>query len=190
MARPRAKQVIDVQQLLKVGNAVRYRGLGTGQVVRHEKRDFQGERTLFAVVFFPHRQMSVQVPVKDSTGEKLDAVDPTFNVRKQLIALRKDGRKLLRTWDEREQVGRRRLARGGPDEWLALLRDYATAARQGMSVTSSDADLVQEAADLLASELACAEKLTFDDALAVIKTAYAQASTARRAKRSAALATA
>lgn len=190
MGRPRAKQAIDLSQLLKVGNAVRYRGLGTGQVVRHEQREFQGESTRFAVIFFPHRQMSVQLAFNESAQEKVEYVDSSYSIRKHLPALKKDGRKLLRTWDEREQVGRRRLARGGPEEWLGLLRDYATAARQGMAVTSSDADLVRDATDLLASELACAEKLSFDEAYETIHAAYRQASAARRAKRADALATA
>jgi RNA polymerase-interacting CarD/CdnL/TRCF family regulator len=97
---------IDLRSLLKVGAAVRYRGLGTGQVVRHERREFQGASARFAVTFFPHRQLSVQVQIaEEAVRGKLTPVEAGVSIRRLLSGLKQNGRGLLRSWDERKQQG-------------------------------------------------------------------------------------
>lgn len=186
----------SVEKLLAVGHSVRYRGLGAGQVVRHETRTVAGSERVFAVIFMPHRDLSMQVPMADTAlAEKISPIESAATLRGLLPVIGEKGKRLQRTWDERERSGRRRLTSGGPQQWAELLRDYATARRDGLPIAASDADIVRDAIDLLAAELACATRTSFEKATQMIDDAYEKAHggakvMTRRRRRKAALATA
>jgi RNA polymerase-interacting CarD/CdnL/TRCF family regulator len=185
----------SIEKLLAVGKSVRYRGLGAGQVVRHDRREVAGVERVFAVIFMPHRDLSMQVPLTDpKLVDKVAPIESATALRALLPVIGQKGKTLHRTWDERERAGRRRLNTGGPQEWAELLRDYATARREGLPIAASDADIVRDAIDLLAAELACATRWSFEKATSTIDTAYEAAHggakvMTRRRRRKAALAT-
>jgi RNA polymerase-interacting CarD/CdnL/TRCF family regulator len=158
---------------LDIGEPVRYQGLGAGRVIAHEIREFRGTDCTFAVIRFPHREMTAQIPLgSDGLGHKLRPVAPATTVKKLLAVVGQKGSNLSRTWDDREEAGSKRLRDGSPHEWAEMLRDYAWARRGGMSITSSDADLVRETIDLLAAEYACAADVEFDHAWTLVNEAY------------------
>lgn len=166
----------SIEKLLTVGKSVRYRGLGAGQVVRHERREVAGVERAFAVIFMPHRDLSMHVPMDDpKLVIKIDPIASATELKALVPVIGTKGKSLLRTWDERERVGRKRLATGGPTEWAGILRDYATARRDGMPIAASDADIVRDAIELLAAELACASTWTFEKATLTIESAYESA---------------
>ena len=161
---------------LEVGEAVRYQGLGAGRVIAHDVREFRGGECTFAVIEFPHREMTAQIPLGDrGMVHKLRPVISATAVKKLLSVLAQKGTALSRTWDDREESGSRKLRDGTPSEWAELLRDYACARRGGMAITASDADLVHETIDLLAAEYACAAKIAFAIAHELVRDAYAHA---------------
>lgn len=162
---------------LEIGDTVRYQGIGAGQVIRHETRDFRGRSTTFAVIDFPHRDMTAQVPLgDDSFADKLCPVDSAASVERALSLICEEGRSLARCWDEREKYGGARLRSGSPTKWAEVLRDYACACKRGVSITASDADLVREAIQLLAAEYCCAVGAPFEQAEALVQDAYREAS--------------
>ena len=84
--------------LLEIGDHIRYKGLGAGQIVRHEERDFKGQKRIFAVINFPHHAMLVQLPVGDPVvAKKLNKIVSKAESRKLLTLLRKPGKSLSRT---------------------------------------------------------------------------------------------
>lgn len=162
---------------MEPGEAIRYRGLGAGLVIRHEEREFQGSLTVFAVIEFPHRDMTAQIPLGDENfAHQLRPVASATSMKKILGVLAQPGNRLSRTWDGREEYGLARLRDGSPIEWAELLRDYASARKHGMIITSSDSDLVRETIKLLAAEHACASRTNYAEALLLIQTAYDTAS--------------
>jgi CarD family transcriptional regulator len=173
LARSRAKSAERQGVWLEVGDAIRYQGLGSGRVVRLETRDLKGEKRVFAVIEFPHRDLSTHVPLGDDRyTNKLRPVLAESAAKRLLAIIKGAGDALSRTWDDREESGNRSLREGSPVEWAEMLRDYATARRGGMAITSSDADLVRETIDLLAAEYACACLIEFSEALAIVNGAY------------------
>jgi RNA polymerase-interacting CarD/CdnL/TRCF family regulator len=106
---------------------------------------------------------------------KLRPVAAAGAVKKLLTVFGEKGNALSRTWDDRAESGGRKLRSGTPSEWAELLRDYACARRGGMAITASDADLVRETVDLLAAEHACADRVEFSKAHALVQDAYARA---------------
>lgn len=147
-----------------IGSRFRYAGLGACVVTEHLQRPFRGRQQCFAHLRFPHRELSAQVPIEDEQikARVLPLSDPAL-LRRELHSLTRGyGGYLHRTWDGREHEGRRRLREGDPAEWLALLRDYAHAERDGMVVAASDGELVGEAVALLAAEIACAEGCDYE----------------------------
>lgn len=159
------------------GDSVRYQGLGAGKVIRHEIRNFRGRNTIFAVIDFPHRDMTAQIPLGDSSfADKLRPVASPSTVKRLLTVLRQPGNKLPRTWDGREGYGTVCLREGSPTEWAELLRDYANARKGGMPITASDADLVRATIQLLAAEYCCAAEVAFEQAWTLIHGAYEKAS--------------
>jgi CarD family transcriptional regulator len=172
----RATATTQGEKILAVGKSVRYRGLGAGQVVRHETREVKGVDRTFAVVFMPHRDLSMQIRIDDDKlDQKVAPIEKATALRQLLTVIGERGRPLQRTWDERERAGRRRLVTGGPTAWAELLRDYATARRDGMPIAASDADIVRDAIEMLAAELACASSWEFRKATATVEAAYEKA---------------
>lgn len=159
--------------LLELGDAVRYQGMGAGRVVDHVERDFRGQPRVMAVIYFPHRQMTAQVPVGDPTI--MDRLSPTLSerqIRRYLRGIAKNGQILPRTWDQREEMGRHVINKGGPREWSELLASYALAASYGVEIASSDLEIVRQIQELFAAELALAADKEFDRALQLIEKAY------------------
>lgn len=167
----------DQSLWLAVDEAVHYRGLGAGRVIRHDERDFKGSKRTFAVISFPHRDMTAQVLLgDDSYASKIRPVVLATTVKSILKVLHQAGDSLARTWDDREEAGRKRLRDGSPAEWAEMLRDYASARRGGMAITSSDADLVRETIALLSAEYACGAETEFAQAFELVSSAYTKAS--------------
>lgn len=159
--------------LLEAGDNVRYRGLGAGLVVRLDERKFQGQPRVFAVIRFPHRDMTVQLPVGDPVvARRLERVLPESDCWELLALLDKPGHELARTWDKREEQGTAILKKGGPREWALLLQSYASARRAGLSVASSDADIVRGAEELLAAELCASSALPYAEAFTEVHGRY------------------
>ena len=162
--------------LADLGRPVRYRGLGAGIVVGHQEREFRGSQRTFAVIEFPHRDMKAQVPLGDPGVEsKLSHVAEAADLKTLIETISVDGGRMLRTWEERERVGTKHLREGGPEEWAQLLRNYARAQSEGVQLAVSDVEMVREAQQMLASELACASGEDFTLVLDALRATYTQA---------------
>lgn len=173
-------------QEFPVGSPVGYQGLGAGIVRDRLTREFKGQPTTFAVIYFPHRDLSIQIPVsEDGVLDKLRPLTKPKEMKQLLESLSATGQRLSRTWDDREESGTRRLRAGAPPEWAAILRDYATAARSGLTVAASDADIVREAIDLLAAEVAAVEGGEFNEARERVRALY-EAASGRKGRKNAA----
>lgn len=165
--------------MLDVGQTIRYRGLGAGTVVEHVTRRFQNQDRLFAVVDFPHRDLTAQIPIGDpAVAAKVEPVMKKTAIQRLMRDLPERGRVLPRTWDAREEIGEAAIKGGGPEEWAELLASYARAEGAGVSVSTSDDDLVRQACDLLAAEMACAMNIAWEEALEKVEAAYDRAAKA------------
>lgn len=159
--------------MLEVGTSVRYRSIGAGKVVHHTVREFKGEKRTFAVIFCPHRDLSIQVPIGDpDVDEKLHPVAGAAELRRMLKNMTRWAKALPRSWDVREEQGEAALLDPNPDQWVRLLGSYALAEGSGVVVASSDEDLVRKAEELIAAELACAADITFSVAIEEVNAAY------------------
>jgi len=159
--------------LLEQGDCIRYQGLGAGHVLRHVSRPFQGKDCTFAVISFPHRGMTVQLPVGDPlVMGKVTRVISKTACRKLLRSLREPGGILARTWDQREELGTEILRTGGPCDWVNLLRAYVKTRNDGSVLAASDMDIVRTCIELLAAELSAAEGSPYEGALKEVERAY------------------
>ena len=159
--------------MLEVGEKVRYASIGAGKVVRHEERKFQGSERIFAVVFFPHKNMDVHLLVGDKkTLDKISKVYSKTKLKAELRRLEDIAETLPRTWDIREQTGDQVIGSGDPSEWIKLLASYAYAEGAGVSVAASDADIVRSLKELVSAELACADHMEHDEASDYVDAAY------------------
>ena len=162
--------------LADVGTPVHYRGIGAGRIVDHRQRDFRGTSRRFAVIEFPHRDMTAQVPLGDpGVDSKVTRVGSADEVRAAIALIGDPGEKLQRTFEERDKTGSKRLRDGGPLEWASLLRDYAAAQSRGEQLAVSDVELIREAQEKLAAELACAAQEDYRQVLADLRVAYGKA---------------
>jgi RNA polymerase-interacting CarD/CdnL/TRCF family regulator len=163
---------------LELGESIRYQGLGAGQVIRHEERAFQGQLRIFAVIELPHRAMTVQLPIDDpEVARKLSRVLSKTECRRLVVSLREPGQTLARNWDQRAENGNAVLKRGGPVEWVGLLRAYASARKEGMPVAASDAEIVRTGLEMLAAELCAAAGSSYKDCFEEVQSHYRRAAT-------------
>lgn len=162
--------------MLEVGSNIRYRGLGAGRVLRHVVRPFSGQDRIFAVIYFDHSSLEAQIPVGDpAIAEKIEPVLAASTLAKILRSLQSGGDRLHRTWDARQEAGESALREGGPRDWAGLLASYARAEGAGVPVAASDEELVRQAQEMFAAELACAKECPYEDALQTVAEAYARA---------------
>lgn len=169
--------------LLDMHQAVRYKGLGAGQVVQHCQREFDGQPRRFAILYFPHRELKIHLPIgDDAVDHKLCPVLSESTIKKLLRSIKTAGEVLPRTWDQREEQGQHTLREGGPKDWATMLASYALAASLGVDVVASDQELVRSAQELLAAELALAGGRDFAEALADVEGAYEKAATPSQVK--------
>lgn len=161
---------------LEVGQAIHYQGLGAGQVVTLEEREFKGEPCTFAVIEFPHRALRAHIPLGTAgSAYKLRPVISAATARELLEVIDQPGQPLDRIWQDRDKDGRRRLREGRPFELAELLRDFASADRDGMSLLGSDHELMMEIKGFLAAEYAFATDTPFTEARELIAEAYTSA---------------
>lgn len=159
--------------MLEIGSSVRYRSIGAGRVIDHTVREFNGEEREFAIIHCPHRDMTIQVPIGDpAVNEKLHPVSSLKEIRRMLKNMTRWAKSLPRSWDVREEQGEAALHDPDPKQWITMLGSYALAEGSGVTVASSDEDLIRKAEELIAAELACAADIDFDEAVAEVNEAY------------------
>ncbi len=162
--------------MLNVGQTIRYRKLGAGKVTDVVVREFNGEDRQFAVIEFPHRSMTVQVPIGDpAVSANLAPLESEEDLRYMLKHMEVQAVALPRTWDLREEEAEATIRSGGPQELVNLLGSYAVAAGAGVKVASSDKALVQTLLEMLAGDLFLAqERFDFLDCLEQVRGYYQQ----------------
>jgi RNA polymerase-interacting CarD/CdnL/TRCF family regulator len=164
--------------MLEIGDCVRYIGIGAGTVNAHVEREFKGQQRLFAVIDFPHRSMSAQVPIGDpAVQRKLVAPVNRTTLERLLQTIAQPQQTLPRNWDQREEMGNAVLRTGEPADWCSLLGAYAQAETQGISVAAADGEIVEGAIELCAAELSAVTHTSYRDALVTIRRYYDQAAT-------------
>lgn len=163
----------------QVGSYLRYEGLGSGEIIDFTERKFQGKLTTFAVIRFPHREMTAQLPLDDERVKlRLHKVVSATKARKLVRSLQEDSDSLPgRRAEERVEGAKDILSKGGPDEWAELLRAYAHSKRLNHAHLAADLELAREAQEMLAAELACATGQDYEKAIEKVKSNYRNAST-------------
>ncbi len=162
--------------MLDIGDNIRYTKIGAGTVISHVERDFQGQARVFAVIDFPHKNMSVQLPIGDPVVKsKIEKVYSKTKILKNMNKLDSLADHLPRTWDVREQIGDSVLESNDPKEWFKLLASYAYAEGSGVSIAASDKDIVRGLKELIAAELACASKISYQESIKEVEDLYQKA---------------
>jgi RNA polymerase-interacting CarD/CdnL/TRCF family regulator len=164
---------------LDIDNMVSYCGLGPGKVSSHTKRDFQGHPTTFAVIEFPHVDMTAQIPMGDEKVlEKLRPVVSAKRARELVKRLRdQPGNYLARTWDRRKEIALLALSSPDCEDWAQLLSDFAFTEQQGVSMAISDINVIDKASKMFAAEVACATKTSYRQRWREIQDIYTAATT-------------
>ena len=145
--------------MLQIGTTIRYRKLGAGRVIEFLVRPFAGEEREFAVIEFPHKSLTIQVPVGDpAVSANLAPLESEDKLRAMLKHMEVQAVALPRTWDLREESAEETLQNGGPQELVNLLGSYAVAAGAGVKVASSDKALVLNLIEMLAADLFLAQE--------------------------------
>lgn len=164
--------------MLEIGNTVRYTRLGAGEVVDKVTRKFNGEEREFAVIYLPHKEMTVQVPIGDPVVSA-SVHEPTSkkDIEYMLKHMEVQSQVLPRTWDIREQEGEEVIGKGDPQDWVNLLGSYAVAHGAGIKVAASDKNIVEQLTELVAAEyLAAGCASDYDEAHKTITGRYFQLS--------------
>lgn len=162
--------------MLEIGSTVRYASIGSGEVVDNIERKFQGKDRVFAVIFFPHKNMEVQLPIGDPVvNKKIFKVYSKTKLKAELRRFEEIAEALPRTWDVRAQIGDSVISSSDPGQWIQLLASYAYAEGAGVSVAASDADIVRTLKELLSAELCCSDPdLEYEESREYIDKAYSR----------------
>jgi RNA polymerase-interacting CarD/CdnL/TRCF family regulator len=139
--------------MLNIGQKIRYKKLGPGIVIAQEVRKFSGQDRQFAVIDFPHREMTVQLPIGDPIVAENISQLATVGELRDLLSKLDQPFVLQRNWEQRREQGQQLLSSPDPEGLGQLLATYARAQGAGITISSADRSMIQEAQELLAAEL-------------------------------------
>lgn len=138
--------------MLSVGSKLAYGTFGPGEVTGHVVREHQGVPTTFAVMFFPHGAMTVQVPIE---SEAVAArTRPIIDATEARRVLRRPAKvaSLARAYEDREKVCRELLSVSEPASWSAVIWAYVSFVERGGVLAVSDREMVNDAIGQLSCE--------------------------------------
>lgn len=138
--------------MLDVGSKLAYGTFGPGEVTEHITRDHLGVPTTFAVMFFPHGQMTAQVPLGNE--HILARTRPIISAAEARRALKRPSKVEVfsRAYEDREKICKRLLERSHPESWAAIVWAYVAFVEKGGVLAVSDREFVNNAIGQLSCE--------------------------------------
>jgi len=157
----------------KVGDAVVYPAHGVGKVAAIETQEVAGMSLEVYVVTFDHEKMTLRVPTKKAKTAGLRTLAADDTVTKALTTLKGRARVKRTMWSRRAQEYEAKINSGDLISIAEVVRDLHRADTQPEQ-SYSERQLYESALDRMAREVAAANRIDKDAAVALLARAKAE----------------
>lgn len=158
--------------MFKIGDKVVYPMHGAGIIEAIEEKEVLGEKREYYVLRLPMGNMKVMVPIANSEEIGLRQVINKQEVKKVLKLLRSSGSPMPSNWNHRYRANLEKIKSGNIYAVAEVVRNLARRERE-KGLSSGEKRMLENAKQILISELALATELEEEKARSLLEKAFA-----------------
>ncbi|HOV80269.1 MAG TPA: CarD family transcriptional regulator [Bacillota bacterium] len=156
--------------MFKIGDKVVYPMHGAGVIEAIEEKEVLGERRQYYILRLPVGDMKVMVPITNGVG--LREVVDREGVQKVFHILRQQSSAMSPNWNRRYRANLEKIKSGSIYEVAEVVRNLVKRDRE-KGLSSGERKMLENARQILVSELVLATELEEDKAQSLLDSAFA-----------------
>jgi CarD family transcriptional regulator len=158
--------------LFKIGDKVVYPMHGAGVIESIEEKEVLGEKRQYYILRLPVGDMKVMIPITNGAGVGLREVIDRDGVQKVIHILRDQSTAMSPNWNRRYRANLEKIKSGNVYEVAEVVRNLIKRDRE-KGLSSGERKMLENARQILVSELVLATELEEDKAQSLVDGAFA-----------------
>lgn len=158
--------------MFKIGDKVVYPMHGAGVIEAIEEKEVLGEKRQYYILRLPVGDMKVMIPISNGEGVGLREVIDRDGVQKVLHVLREQCSAMSPNWNRRYRANLEKIKSGNVYEVAEVVRNLIKRDRE-KGLSSGERKMLENARQILISELVLATELEEDKAQSMLDGAFA-----------------
>jgi len=158
--------------LFKIGDKVVYPMHGAGIIESIEEKEVLGEKRQYYILRLPVGDMKVMIPINNGDGVGLREVVDWDGVERVLSILRQQCSAMSPNWNRRYRANLEKIKSGDIYEVAEVVRNLIKRDRE-KGLSSGERKMLENARQILVSELALATELEEEKARSLLDGAFA-----------------
>ena len=158
--------------MFKIGDKVVYPMHGAGVIEAIEEKEVLGERRQYYILRLPVGDMKVMIPINNGAGVGLREVIDSEGVKKVFYILRQQSSAMSPNWNRRYRANLEKIKSGNVYEVAEVVRNLMKRDRE-KGLSSGERKMLENARQILISELVLATELEEDKAQSLVDGAFA-----------------
>ncbi len=158
--------------MFKIGDKVVYPMHGAGVIEAIEEKEVLGERRQYYILRLPVGDMKVMIPINNGAGVGLREVIDSEGVKKVFYILRQQSSAMSPNWNRRYRANLEKIKSGDVYEVAEVVRNLMKRDRE-KGLSSGERKMLENARQILISELVLATELEEEKAQSLVDGAFA-----------------
>lgn len=158
--------------MYKIGDKVVYPMHGAGVIEAIEEKEVLGEKRQYYILRLPVGDMKVMIPINNCQEVGLREVIDRDGVRKVMGILSQQSSNMSTNWNRRYRANLEKIKSGDIYEVAEVVRNLVNRDRE-KGLSSGERKMLENARQILISELVLATELAEDKAQSMIDSAFA-----------------
>jgi len=158
--------------LYKIGDRVVYPMHGAGVIESIEEKEILGEKRQYYILKLPVGDMKVMIPINNCREIGLREVIDSDGVQKVMGILKEQSSNMSTNWNRRYRANLEKIKSGNIYEVAEVVRNLVNRDRE-KGLSSGERKMLENARQILLSELVLATELEEDGAKSLIESAFA-----------------
>lgn len=158
--------------MFKIGDKVVYPMHGAGVIEAIEEKEVLGEKRQYYILRLPVGDMKVMIPITNGGGVGLRGVIDTEGVQRVFHILRDQSSAMSPNWNRRYRANLEKIKSGNIFEVAEVVRNLIKRDRE-KGLSSGERKMLENARQILISELVLATELEEDKAQSLLDGAFA-----------------
>jgi len=158
--------------LYKIGDRVVYPMHGAGIIESIEEKEILGEKRQYYILKLPVGDMKVMIPINNCREIGLREVIDSDGVQKVMGILKEQSSNMSTNWNRRYRANLEKIKSGNIYEVAEVVRNLINRDRE-KGLSSGERKMLENARQILLSELVLATELEEDGAKSLIESAFA-----------------
>ncbi|MFZ5634560.1 MAG: CarD family transcriptional regulator [Bacillota bacterium] len=158
--------------MYKIGDKVVYPMHGAGVIESIEEKEILGEKRQYYILKLPVGDMKVMIPINNCREVGLREVIDSEGVQKVIGILKEQGTSMSANWNRRYRANLEKIKSGDIYEVAEVVRNLINREKE-KGLSSGERKMLENARQILISELVLATELEEDRAQSLIDSAFA-----------------